>query len=247
MPRSFLIRKILAISDDEEDIPDARPEECVEKTKPRSDELLPVLHREVSNVPEEQSRDKTSGSSFQTVETNAELSLISSCTFHCELCTRSFNRASDLKRHQLAHIESKPYRCHVCDRQFTWLGNFHKHCATHEQSAPHLPLFPQPSLFTVYPTPPTLFNATPYSHPSSPGFYFSGFPRRSEVSPFGGFNQVPRVLQCNICLLTFTTSRALKMHTRIHSGEKPYKCGQCNKAFARKDELHTHKYFHTVF
>lgn len=217
----------------------------MDKTEPRSDESLSVLHREISNAREEQIKDKTSRSTLQTGETNRELSQISSCTFHCELCTRSFNRASDLKRHQLAHIESKPYRCHVCDRQFTWLGNFHKHCATHAQSTPHLPLFPQPTLFTVYPPPPTFFNVTPYSSPTSSEFYLSSFPGRPEASPFGGFNQMSRVLQCNICLLTFTTSRALKMHTRIHSGEKPYKCGQCNKAFARKDELHTHKYFHT--
>jgi KRAB domain-containing zinc finger protein len=164
-------------------------------------------------------------------------------TFHCELCTRSFNRASDLKRHQLAHIETKPYTCGVCDRQFTWLGNFHKHCATHAQSAPHLPLFPQPTIFGVCPQPPTFFSSIPYSNP--PAFYCGRFPPRPEMSHFGRCNQAPRVLQCNICLLTFTTSRALKMHTRIHSGEKPYECGQCNKAFARKDELHTHKYFHT--
>ncbi len=160
-------------------------------------------------------------------------------TFHCELCTRSFHRASDLKRHQLAHIESKPYTCGVCDRQFTWLGNFHKHCATHAQSTPHFSIFPQPTIFGMRPQPPRFFNSIPYTNPP---FYFGGFPARLEMPPFGACNQV---LQCNICLLTFTTSRALKMHTRIHSGEKPYKCGQCNKAFARKDELHTHKYFHT--
>lgn len=148
-----------------------------------------------------------------------------------------------MKRHQLAHIESKPYTCRVCDRQFTWLGNFHKHCATHAPSTPHFPIYTQPTIFSMCPPPPPpLFNTTPYSNPA---FYFSSFPARPPMSHFGGCNQVSRVLQCSICRLTFTTSRALKMHTRIHSGEKPYKCDQCNKAFARKDELHTHKYFHT--
>ena len=164
-------------------------------------------------------------------------------TFRCDLCTRSFNRASDLKRHQLAHIESKPYKCRICDRQFTWLGNFHKHCATHEQPLPRFPVFPQSNIFGMCPPPPTFLNCTPYTNPP---FYCRSFPPRPEMTHFVGYNsQASRVLQCSICLLTFTTSRALKMHTRIHSGEKPYKCGQCNKAFARKDELHTHKYFHT--
>ncbi|CAB4016011.1 zinc finger 271-like [Paramuricea clavata] len=233
MPRSFLIRKLLAISDNEDDDPtDAGREaseigkerECA-YTDPRPDKRPPVSHHETTTVHEDQTTEKH--------ET----------TFHCELCTRSFNRASDLKRHQLAHIESKPYTCRVCDRQFTWLGNFHKHCATHAPSTPHLPFYPQPTIFSMCPPPPPpLFNTTPYSNPA---FYFSSFPARPPMSHFGGCNQVSRVLQCSICRLTFTTSRALKMHTRIHSGEKPYKCGQCNKAFARKDELHTHKYFHT--
>lgn len=142
----------------------------------------------------------------------------------------------------MAHIESKPYTCRVCDRQFTWLGNFHKHCATHAQPELHS-MFSQPTIFRMGLPLPTFFNNMPINNP---GFYFSNFPATTaQLSPFVGYNQVPGVLRCNICLLTFTTSRALKMHSRIHSGEKPYKCSQCHKAFARKDELHTHKYFHT--
>ena len=207
--------------------------DIVDNTNPILGELPQASsHNEPTTVYKNQSKEDSSALPRNEVP-----------TFRCDLCTRSFNRASDLKRHQLAHIESKPYKCRICDRQFTWLGNFHKHCATHEQPAQRFPVFPQSNIFGMCPPPPTFFNCTSYSNPP---FYCRNFPPRPEMTHFVRYNsQASRVLQCSICLLTFTTSRALKMHTRIHSGEKPYKCGQCNKAFARKDELHTHKYFHT--
>ena len=47
-------------------------------------------------------------------------------------------------------------------------------------------------------------------------------------------------LPCHYCGHIFKTSQALKRHIFTHTGEKPYKCGDCSKSFSRKDRLKEH-------
>ena len=46
--------------------------------------------------------------------------------------------------------------------------------------------------------------------------------------------------QCSRCGKAFVNNSTVKKHKRIHNGEKPYECNQCNKAFARSSILHFH-------
>ena len=51
--------------------------------------------------------------------------------------------------------------------------------------------------------------------------------------------------KCLVCSATFTLAGCLKTHSRIHSLEKPYKCEQCLTLFARKDALKRHSSLHS--
>ncbi|CAM9150760.1 unnamed protein product, partial [Lampetra fluviatilis] len=51
--------------------------------------------------------------------------------------------------------------------------------------------------------------------------------------------------KCSVCGKAFARSSTLVIHQKTHTGEKPFKCSVCGKAFSQSSDLKIHQRTHT--
>lgn len=54
-----------------------------------------------------------------------------------------------------------------------------------------------------------------------------------------------KTMNCTYCGKKFADSYCLKMHVRIHTGERPFACLMCSAAFTQQGNLMRHMRIHT--
>ncbi|XP_056901501.1 zinc finger protein 1035 [Takifugu flavidus] len=148
--------------------------------------------------------------------------------FDCDICSKSFSTQSILARHNSMFHMSGSFKCLACDSSFTHESSLRKHIKKKKTCA---------RISKTKATGLTLHtNPDPTKNVTKP---LSVVRNRILHRAQPHFDKNSKYL-CSYCPRVFTNNSQLRVHTYLHTGERPYSCNYCGDKFIRRDYLQRH-------
>ncbi|XP_067321175.1 zinc finger protein 62 homolog [Anolis sagrei] len=175
----------------------------------------------------------------------AELSLLRSPNgkkeaHTCSKCKKSFEWASQLRRHLCVHSGNMPFQCPDCEECFTLKSSLESHrMKAHTGNKPHA--CSECGKSFDYPSQLKKHQKTHAREKSDPSANSEETSEESDTGKAGGADKQEAKYACDECGKSYNKVAKLKMHSRLHSGDKPYQCSECGERFMWHSGLYRHE------
>lgn len=156
----------------------------------------------------------------------------------CSVCGKDFQYASKLQRHLRTHSGERPFPCSYCGKHFTEKGLMMVHERLHTGERPFAcsfcdKRFASQGEMKLHER--THTGERPYScrlcvKSFSRHWHLKSHLEAMHAHVVEGF--IRKKFPCNQCDKSCNSAAELRDHQRTHTGERPYQCSFCDKAFA---------------
>ncbi|XP_053381766.1 zinc finger protein 62 homolog [Mercenaria mercenaria] len=145
----------------------------------------------------------------------------------CHICHKMVQSEYALKTHMRIHTGEKPYKCHLCDRAWAQKNNLKRHLRTVHNVLIWMCTSVKAEDVELCPNNSSTFDPRQTYKKS----IFKDRP--VQVIQPADLPALVRII-CPTCGKILQSGSALRIHMRIHTGEKPHKCKFCGRAWAQK-------------
>ncbi|XP_076646178.1 uncharacterized protein LOC143355326 [Halictus rubicundus] len=186
--------------------------------------------------------------------------------YQCDVCGQKCRTTNALKLHRKIHFSNNRYTCNVCNKSFSKKQNMNEHLEKHwknDKNVSLLQVFRCPICLENFPTyrmlkyhmvevhklnnqDPILTKQKPWHECGECDEKFKHQMSLKAHKERVHEGRVDPLYQCDTCNASYRVKQLLVNHIKSkHSGERRYKCAQCEKGFNDTKSLYNHVLLHT--